>query len=213
MATETELQGPGNRTLKYIGLGFGIQNYTCSEEGADPVATGALAMLYDITPLYPGRGPQSLDRASFDRLGIDALYSHDVPLVMNSTATAGDDNVIRPGASTDGPFPPDAPLKLAGRHPIPFLGHHLFTDAGVPHFMVREIDFLASKNGAIDAPATADPGVDGTGAVTWLNLGATAESVGASLMYRVITAGGDPHGCSSAGRDSTPYTAQYWFYS
>ncbi|ENH71188.1 hypothetical protein FOC1_g10001431 [Fusarium oxysporum f. sp. cubense race 1] len=50
----SELPAPARDvTLKHIALGFGIQNYSCTDAGATPVATGALAVLYDVTFLYP----------------------------------------------------------------------------------------------------------------------------------------------------------------
>ncbi|RYC78771.1 hypothetical protein BFJ63_vAg18356, partial [Fusarium oxysporum f. sp. narcissi] len=43
-------------SLKHIALGFGIQNYTCADTAASPTPVGALAVLYDVTHLYPGQG-------------------------------------------------------------------------------------------------------------------------------------------------------------
>jgi hypothetical protein len=37
--------------LKYITLGRGIQNYTCASASSVPVAIGAVATLFDITPI------------------------------------------------------------------------------------------------------------------------------------------------------------------
>lgn len=73
---------------------------------------------------------------------------------------------------------------------------------------------LAGKNAAVDAPTNADKGRDGTGAVAWLQLGAKDGSIGgAKLVYRVLTAGGNSHGCAKAsGQDSTSYSAMYWFF-
>lgn len=45
------LPAPGALNLKYITLGVGTQNYSCSAKGAVPVAIGAVADLYDASLL------------------------------------------------------------------------------------------------------------------------------------------------------------------
>ncbi|KND88359.1 hypothetical protein TOPH_06970 [Tolypocladium ophioglossoides CBS 100239] len=206
---------PANVALKYIALGFGIQNYTCAQVGAAANATGALAMLYDITSLYPGQGARSLSQPDFDALTARALWSHDVPLNLNES-TEGHVDPESPGASLTQPFPPDAPLELHGIKPLPFLGHHFFNSNGVPTFVLDggKIYLPAAKLNAVDAPKSANPGPQGTGAVSWLYLGRKdSTAIGAEYVYRVLTAGGASHGCSkAAGQDSTSYAATYWFY-
>ncbi|KAK5992252.1 hypothetical protein PT974_05653 [Cladobotryum mycophilum] len=191
---------PAGLSLKHIALGFGIQNYTCGSIGATAAATGALAMLYDITDLYPGQSHRSLSSAEFSALTAYTLHHHKIPLNFDSSS-AGRLNAKDFGASSSNPFTPDAPLILPGYQALPFLGHHFFNSNGDPTFSLQ--------HGAINL------GLDGTGAVAWLGLGAKANagSFGASFVYRVVTAGGNSHGCaSSTGQDSTGYTAQYWFY-
>ncbi|OAQ61587.1 malate dehydrogenase [Pochonia chlamydosporia 170] len=206
---------PAGSKLLHIALGFGIQNYTCASVGATPTATGALAMLYDITDFYPGQSKKSLSQKDWDGLTSRALWTQNVPLNFNKSS-AGRVDARYPGASQTNPFTKDAPLCLRGMRELPFLGHHLFTSAGVPNFILEggKINMLAGKNAGVDAPTNADKGRDGTGAVAWLQLGAKDGSIGnAKLVYRVLTAGGNSHGCAkAAGQDSTSYTAQYWFY-
>lgn len=199
-------QPPSNSTLKYIALGFGIQNYTCAEVGADPTATGALAMLYDATSFYPGQSESSLSMEAFNQLTVSALYDHEVPLNLAPES----DDTIAPGALVP-PFTPDAPLTVDGVE-LPFAGHHFFNGESVPQFRIQEIDFLSKKLDSCDAPADADEGIEGTGAVGWLYLGAAEGTVGAQYVYRVTTVGGASHGCSMVGEDSTSYTTQYWFF-
>ncbi|KAI9163058.1 hypothetical protein HJFPF1_04656 [Paramyrothecium foliicola] len=217
-----ELESPPAGTkLKAIVLGFGIQNYTCSSEaGAKPVATGALAMLYDVTSLYPGQSSKSLSLESFNALTTTALWNNDVPLNFGPVT---DDRIAgsKPASATK-PFTKDAPLKLKGLSPIPFAGHHFFNAEGKPAFVVKKntgstgktgITYIAEKKDGIDAPAGADRGPEGTGAVGWLYLGPVAGTTGAQYLYRVLTAGGVSHGCSSGpGADSVSYTTTYWFY-
>ncbi|KAM5352621.1 hypothetical protein ACJ41O_005343 [Fusarium nematophilum] len=191
--------------LKHIALGFGIQNYTCESAGATPKAVGALAMLYDITHLYPGQSRNSLDADGWAKLTGNALHSHEVPLNKGENGH---------GASLTKPFPKDAPLKVDGYRSFPFIGHHYFDAGGVPVFDLYKAKQLlrAKKNEGIKAPASADPGVDGTGAVDWLYLGDAGASYGVNSVYRVYTSGGNSHGCTAQGSDSTSYTTMYWFY-
>ncbi|KAG6151632.1 hypothetical protein E4U37_004678 [Claviceps purpurea] len=211
-------QPPTGSELLHIALGFGIQNYTCSHIGASPSSTGALAMLYDITALYPGQTHESLPRKEdWDGLPRRAIWSHRVPLNLNYSSTDGRVEPTSPGASLTEPFPADEPLRIWGvKKPIPFLGHHLFTAAGTADFVLRrgEMNVLCDKLAAVDAPVDADRGPQGTGAVAWLQLGAKPGSVGGvKYVYRVLTSGGASHGCGKAvGQDSTVYTAMYWFF-
>ncbi|KAH7325837.1 hypothetical protein B0I35DRAFT_474570 [Stachybotrys elegans] len=207
-----ELAAPSTE-LKAIILGFGIQNYTCSGAGEAPRAIGALAMLYDITKLYPNQGPDSLSMEDFTALTTTALWNLDVPLNLEPTS----DNRIAAsrGASLTDPFPAAAPLELEGMKPIPFAGHHIFNSLGQPQFMLpdHDINFVATKLDDAPAPATADRGPEDTGAVAWLHLGALPGSTGAQYVYRVLTAGGVSHGCAAGpGADSTTYATTYWFY-
>ncbi|QPH04774.1 hypothetical protein C2857_002041 [Epichloe festucae Fl1] len=209
-------QPPAGSKLLHIALGFGIQNYTCAGVGEPPAATGALAVLYDITSLYPGQTRESLSQKDWDHLPSRALWSHEVPLNLNHSA-AGRVERTSPGASQTRPFPAEAPLRLRGmRRPLPFLGHHLFTSAGVPNFILDNgrVNVLCGKMAGVSAPRAADRGPQGTGAVPWLQLDAKDGSVGrVKYVYRVLTTGGNSHGCSEvAGQDSTCYATMYWFF-
>jgi hypothetical protein len=70
------------------------------------------------------------------------------------------------------------------------------------------------KTGDIRAPETANKGPAGTGAVDWLQLTTKAgyDSVGLSLAYRVVTAGGESSACTAAGTMNIQYAIEYWFY-
>ena len=97
------------------------------------------------------------------------------------------------------------------------LGHHYFAADGTPTFdlSAKGKILFAKKNGDIKAPATANAGPAGTGAVDWLQLIAKPgyETVGLQTVYRVVTAGGSPPTvCPSAGVISVQYAAEYWFY-
>jgi hypothetical protein len=205
---------PAGLALKAIALGFGIQNYTCSSDPSEKAAaTGAVAMLYDVTSLYPGQGPKSLSLEAFNSLTTNALWNHDVPLNFDPVT---DDRINgSKGASLTKPFTEDAPLKIEGLDPIPFTGHHFFAADGKPTFVVKKgnINYVGAKKDSIDAPAGADVGPEGTGAVAWLYLSSVEGTKGATHLYRVLTAGGVSHGCAEgAGNDSVSYATTYWFY-
>ncbi|KAK7431969.1 hypothetical protein QQZ08_001589 [Neonectria magnoliae] len=195
---------PAGATLQRIALGLGIQNYTCAAAGSEATATGALAMLYDITHLYPGTGRRALDADAWAGLSAKALNGHPVPLNLLPNGT---------GADAQNPFTADAALQLDDLADLPFLGHHYFNAAGVPTFAISSGTFFGKKIDSINAPASADRGPDGTGAVTWLYLGDAGGSKGIKYTYRVLTAGGNSHGCTAAGKHSTSYATTYWFFS
>ncbi|KJZ73340.1 hypothetical protein HIM_07344 [Hirsutella minnesotensis 3608] len=206
---------PANLTLKHIALGFGIQNYTCAQQGGRAAANGALAMLYDVTDRFPGRGDEALSEEDFNKLTGDILKKGPPPLNFNKQSAEGRANPAFPGASATGPFPPDADLKLCKGKPLPFFGHHFFSSSNVPTFV--------SKNGELNMPVNLTQGVDAPNAkvsgqkepstVKWLSLTALDGAVGAKMVYRVLTAGGVSHGCKNGtGGDSSAYTTTYWFY-
>jgi len=205
-----ELAGAGS-PLKQVLLGHGIQNYTCSAPGQKATATGALAVLWDIKGLYPGSGPRGLAPEDWDALTVNVLHSTDMPLNLAKDAA-------HPyAADTSAPFPAPADLTAEGiEGPMKFAGHHYFAGA-VPTFDIsgtaEKISFSGKKDDGIPAPASADKGITGSGAVDWLQLSTNGASSGASMVYRVLTAGGVAAACTEAGQtDSVPYTAQYWFY-
>ncbi|KAL5600835.1 hypothetical protein FOVSG1_006865 [Fusarium oxysporum f. sp. vasinfectum] len=124
---------PRDVTLKHIALGFGIQNYSCAGAGAAPAAIGALAVLYDVTNLYPGQARSSLKAKKWASLPSDVLNTGKVPLNRNDD---GD-------ASLTNPFPSKKPLKVEGlRKTLPYLGHHFFNAAGVPTFSLDKANQL-----------------------------------------------------------------------
>lgn len=75
------LPSPDGLTLKYIALGYGTQNYTCSNTTASPVAVGAIAVLYDATSLLtnePSSVPTlpALAYSTSSSLGLATLGHH-----------------------------------------------------------------------------------------------------------------------------------------
>jgi hypothetical protein len=205
-----ELPAPGSAP-KQIVVGHGIQNYTCAEANANATAAGALAVLWDIRPLYPGTSSKSLTPEAWNGLTAKVLRNSPLPLNL------AQGNAV-PYAAGVPPFPKPKDLKVNGvQTPLKFMGHHYFDTASSPNFDLfsspgKEM-FIAKKNDEVPAPAGADAGLTNSGAVTWLQLGDKGGSRGVSLIYRVTTAGGRPGACTAAGQtQSVPYTAMYWLF-
>ncbi|KAK4233701.1 hypothetical protein C8A03DRAFT_38573 [Achaetomium macrosporum] len=207
----TELPAPAaSLVLKKIAIGHGIQNYSCADTTANSSATGALAVLYDVTSFYPGTKKTGISKQVWDNLPSTVLWRTEIPLNTQYGSQYG--------ADPTNPFPAPADLNCPGVSTVKFLGHHYFSSAGVPTFDLSAASLKASvkKLDSINAPSNADKGITGSGAVQWLQLGDTGSggSQGVSLVYRVVTAGGVAQACSVAGAgvQSVPYTAYYWFY-
>ncbi|KAF2010966.1 hypothetical protein BU24DRAFT_444151 [Aaosphaeria arxii CBS 175.79] len=116
--------------------------------------------------------------------------------------------------------------KLALDHAIPkndiaqklLSGHHEFTAAGVPLFLLQSDNnnygyVQAKKNSSSDAPTTATKGTNNLGSVPWLKLDAVEGDYKA--VYRINTAGGvAPKTCEGiTGAFTVEYAAEYWFYN
>ncbi|KAI1362572.1 hypothetical protein F5Y08DRAFT_270599 [Xylaria arbuscula] len=196
----TSLPSP-NSTIKHIAVGHGVQNYTCTAAGASGTSAGALAVLYDVTSLYPGSGPEALSSSSWDNVTSQVLRTTSMPIDTSNPSS---------------PFPAEADLTVTGlEKPIPFLGHHYFDSSSVPTFSLHnDAELLKSKKILnIPAPSTADKGLTDEGAVDWLYLSDKGGSIGLTAVYRVLTSGGSPAVCGAVGdTQSVPYTAMYWLY-
>ncbi|KAL1844214.1 hypothetical protein VTJ49DRAFT_3870 [Mycothermus thermophilus] len=210
---DPELPPPAtNLRVKKIALGHGIQNYTCASPDAEPAATGAIAVLYDVTTLFPGTRRTGISQQAWDAFPSTVLRDQPLPLNTLEGSQFGAD------PSTPFPAPADLSVQDAPGGPVKFLGHHFFDAAGVPVFDLSAAALKAAvkKDAAIPAPANADKGPLDTGAVAWLKLddNGTGQSKGLATVFRVITAGGGPQACASVGEgtQSVPYATYYWFY-
>jgi hypothetical protein len=199
----TALPSPGGVALQHVVVGHGIQNYSCTAAGVKGTSAGALAVLYEVTSLYPGTGPQALSAADWETLTSKVLRTTSMPIAQTS------------GPSVS-PFPAPAGIRVDGvSATLPFAGHHYFDLDGVPTFDIKAGNelFKGRKDLNIAAPANADTGLTSEGAVDWLYLADKGGSIGISKVYRVLTSGGSPSVCGAAGEtQSIPYTAMYWIY-
>lgn len=221
----SELPAPSsNLVLKKILLGHGIQNYSCADAASTPLALGALAVLYDITPLYPGGGPASLPSIeAFNALTTTALWTTDLPLnlVNDAAVIAGAKLPSKEYVAKSTPFQAPKDLKLGNLPPLKYSGIHYFDSLvpSMPNFDLTgpgNLKAHVTKTGEVSGPAGADKGPLDTGAVKWLQLSDTNKGLsrGVKMVYRVVTAGGVAESCATtgAGKASVPYSAQYWFF-
>jgi hypothetical protein len=160
-----------------------------------------------------GRGTQNYTCASSGSLPVQQGA---VATLFDATWLAYHDestlNAIPPRAV----YIPFLPYRFDVTLPFIVLGHHFFDSTGTPTFDLYSVNktLYGRKTSDIKAPAAANKGPAGTGAVDWLQLTAKPgyESNGVSLAYRVVTAGGEPFNCTIAGIMFVQYAAEYWFY-
>ncbi|KAL5366691.1 hypothetical protein BJX96DRAFT_180961 [Aspergillus floccosus] len=181
----SQLPPPSNGLhLKYVVVGRGTQNYSCTtgnEEGT-PTAVGATATLFDASCLAP-KMPEIL---------------HSLPPVVADTPSATLDFMALL-----------ANRVLSTSNSGIFLGEHYFNGAGVPFFDFRlggKHDWVAmKKTDSVSAPREED--------VSWLKLTAV-DGKGVKEVYRVHTAGGQPPSTCKGqkGQFQVEYAAEYWFY-
>jgi hypothetical protein len=216
--------------VTHVALGHGIQNYTYASENATAIAIGALAVIYDITPLYPSPSSISLSAETFNGFSANVLWNSEIPLnLLDATAKSPGSSLPESQYQADpaNPFPASpSNLNLDGIR-AKFLGFHYFDAESAPTFdLVGSVEpaglfFSGEKMGDVKSRADTDQGVLVTGAIDWLQLGDNGRGLSRNitLVYRVVTAGGIAQACSVSGANdpgqalSVPYTAQYWFYS
>ena len=181
--------------LKYVLLGVGTQNYSCSDDGdadAAPAATGAIAELFDLGPL--------LTSEAYSPATVTTLINRIPGLVLPFTNKKGK---VRGNLSRLG---------------FPTVGKHFFqSNPTAPVFDLTELDARAvvGLDSKVPPPADAFSGKNEEGAVDWLFLTDAGGSFGGvSNVYRLVTAGGKaPETCKGKKSEFTvEYAAEYWFY-
>ncbi|THH00864.1 hypothetical protein EW026_g1722 [Hermanssonia centrifuga] len=189
--TGTPLATPLASGPVFIGLGVGVQNYTCTTTGTY-TNVGALAELFDISCLSPSYYDDVTDAAW-------SVWEH-----APADITAAD--VI---------------AALAPYHLSFVLGQHYFiTNPITGSGLSPKWDFTsASEAGNPDAfvvgartgdiPSPTDPAVN----IDWLSLSAVQGAL-ADQIFRVQTRGGQPPTSCTPGSDEIEvrYVSQYWFY-
>ncbi|CRG89424.1 hypothetical protein PISL3812_06460 [Talaromyces islandicus] len=177
--------------LKYVAIGRGTQNYTCSEPTKDttPTQIGALATLYDASCIVANY-PDLVDSAT------KIVLNYDLP--TDNAATL-----------------PPVNVELLGHHYFEDATTPVFNldTTAQDQFGIA----ISKKNASMVAPPGSVSGQNnsGDGAVPWLYLTTIAGTVGNfTSVYRVNTAGGAaPATCEGqAASFQIQYSAQYFFY-
>ncbi|MCJ1437638.1 hypothetical protein MMC27_007025 [Xylographa pallens] len=185
--TDTLPSPAAGTCLKALTLGRGTQNYTCADSTANsvPVSIGAVATLFDTSPLLPFLPPMEGQEV------LDILPSYLVSF---------------PYAALE-----NSSLPVKGHHFFNSAVVPIFdltsTDVGL--LVGSKIGDIAAPTGSTPGPNGVGPG-----AVDWLALCASDGSSGLANGYRVFTAGGKPpKTCEGqAPTIEVQYAAQYWFY-
>jgi len=188
-AGQTALAVPSGASTKFIGLGVGVQNYTCSAATGTFASAGAVATLYDVSCLVKVLG------ANFSSLPADVTKFE-----ANAPAAAA---LLQ---------------KQLGKPPVE-LGVHIFVpspsgtgispffDFTVSQTTATDPTFLGAKTGDIASPAGKTVDVD------WLALSHVQGDL-ATTVFRVDTSNGvPPTSCTAGQATSIPYAANYYFYA
>ncbi|KAI0315705.1 hypothetical protein OF83DRAFT_1084773 [Amylostereum chailletii] len=188
-ANQTSLVSPSSPP-KFVALGVGMQNYTCSSAGKY-TSVGAVAELFDISCLS--------GTPEWTRIQTDA-YS------LWNSSPANTSDIINLFAGKLGNF------DVLGQHY--FVANPAGSGAPVPKFDFTSARFkgnadaftVLAKSGDIAAPT-------GSADVDWLMLNVTSGKL-ADEVFRVNTkAGQPPTSCTPGSADiAVKYTAKYLFY-
>ncbi|KAJ5899631.1 hypothetical protein N7495_004375 [Penicillium taxi] len=191
--TKVKLPTPSSSlNLKYVALGRGTQNYSCStsNSSAKPVAVGAAAALFDAS---------CLASASMTLL-------HEVPAVIRRTSLGSLAFMAEM-------------LSLTTNKTDLIIGEHYFDASGDPYFDLRlggaNAWMVATKKASVDAPIKDANSCSNVSSedVAWLELERKTGN-GVERVYRVMTSGGSPP-LTCAGQNKSvliKYAAEYWFY-
>ncbi|KAJ5596515.1 hypothetical protein N7450_002973 [Penicillium hetheringtonii] len=196
--TKIKLPGPSpHLDLKYVVLGRGTQNYSCSssefarhpKKSSTPKATGAVATLFDASCL----ASQSLN------------LLHEFPAMMGHT-TLGSLAFLAEA------------LALSTKTSNLIIGEHYFNAAGDPFFDLRSSGsdtwIVSKKDASVKAPARVlRPSGKNDSDVPWLKLDCK-DCKGVKEVYRVMTVDGVAPPTCERQNDTVlvDYAAEYWFY-
>jgi len=181
--------------LAAIGLGFGVQNYTCSADNVF-VSTGAVGEVFDISCLASSNS--SLLSTIHDDL-FSFWYSSETGNVTVQQLIETLPNTVVSNA---------------------ILGQHYFIDNGAGGISpVWDSRAIPQFQGVADAVFVGNvvantPDANPTENVSWLHLVEVSGNL-ADEVYRAFTAGGIPPSTCVSGTTqdiSVKYVSQYWFF-
>jgi len=187
--------GPPTTPLSAVGLGFGVQNYTCSANNVF-VSTGAVGEVFDISCL-----------ASSNTTLLSTVHDDMFNLWYSSEA----------GNVTVQQLIDALPNTVVANS---ILGQHYFIDNGaggiapvwdsraIPEFQgVDDAVFVGKVLANVSDPSPTEN-------VSWLHLGKVSGDI-ADEVYRILTVGGVPPSSCVSGTTqdiSVKYVSQYWFF-
>jgi len=188
---QTTLVQPTNVQPHFIGVAFGVQNYTCSSAN-NYTAVGAVAELFDISCLYGSTLFDTIQEPLFE------AWSDLSPEITITEAI--------------GFLPYAVPVDL-----IQAQHYFIRNSAGglSPTWDFRTSQRFNGVSNALFVGATSaslpDP-VNHTANVAWLDVGHVSGDIAAEV-FRVHTVGGQPPtSCTPGTNISVKYTSQYWFF-
>jgi len=182
-SNQTTLSVPAGQTPRFVALGVGVQNYTCSSAGTF-TSVGALATLFDVSCF--AKSPQAL--AEIPELIYDANEA-----IPSLTKLLG-----------------KTPLKL-GQHL--FIINPVTNSGIVPRFDFSSSQHNSnafvdsSKTGDILAPTNPKSNVD------WLQLTGFLGGLAKTVFRVNTKAGQPAASCTPNQTASVPYAAIYWFFA
>ncbi|EJF57394.1 hypothetical protein DICSQDRAFT_163451 [Dichomitus squalens LYAD-421 SS1] len=191
-AGQTTLVAPSENP-KFLGLAFGVQNYTCSSANTF-TSTGAVAELIDASCLA--------STSEYSTIQND-LYNVWTQLVPQSIQTAIDFlHKVNPPVILGQHFFKPNPVTGKGLSPVwDFRSNSRFAGNG-------DAFVLGAVNGSVPSPT------DSTKDVAWLHV-LNVQGKLADQIYRYDTVGGQPPTSCNFGKDadiSVKYVAKYAFY-
>ncbi|SLM33580.1 Protein of unknown function DUF3455 [Lasallia pustulata] len=176
-----------NVTLEAVVFGRGVQNYTCNatDPTSAPTPIGAIATLFDATPLLPLLPPSAGEEI------LNLLPAFLVCFPLSSLTSSS--------------------LPILGVHYFDASGTPTFDLGSIGLLKAKKAQDITAPPGASKGPE--DRG-DGAVDWLRLTAKAGAGSRGLSEVYRVETAGGkSPPTCEGQpAAIEVQYAAQYWFY-
>jgi hypothetical protein len=185
-SNQTALTNPTS-SPSFVGLGVGVQNYTCNDTSLTYSSAGAVVEVFDIS-CFSGS-------SLFNTIQNDAFN------IWNNVSS----NVTTQDV-----------IKAFGDAPV-VLGQHYFIANGSSISPVWDFTSDAEKGNAeafVVAAVVGDiPAPTGADDVDWLQL-KKVEGELADTVYRVETKGGQPPASCTAGAPllSVKFTTQYWLF-
>jgi len=192
---QSVLKAPSNEPVHFIGVAFGVQNYTCSSAN-NYTNVGAVAELFDVSCLYHS-DPGLLSTIQEPLFAAWSNFTSDVtiqeaieflPHIVPADLILAQHYFIRNSA---GGLSPTWDFRATKR----FRG-------------VQDALFVGKA--AASLPDPINPAVD----VAWLDVGHVSGDIAAEV-FRINTVGGQPPSSCTFGSSpniTVKYSSQYWFF-